>query len=227
MPPYRCAEWPPSGGAGPALRSARHICLIALRDDPGVSFGAREETMGLRGLPICEIRFDACRLPADRLLGAPGGAMAVLGATGLVTVLGAAAAALGVAEAAFAATREHLQTRTILGQPLAANPAVQAAAVRIASDLDGAHARLAHGLAVMQSGVQGPPVALWLTKIAVTEAAADITLRCQKLFGAVGYSSALPIERHVRDVIPFGIHWGNNDALMDMAGKMLFAPPPG
>lgn len=202
-------------------------CFISLRDDPGVEFGPREGTMGLRGLPVCEIRLEGSKIPKDRLIGPPGGAMAVVGAVGLVTLLGSAAAALGIAEAAFAATVEHLKSRLILGQPLSANPAVQAQVARLASDLDGARARLGHALAGMAQGFRGPPLPMWFTKVAVTESAADITRRCLQLHGAVGYSTALPLERHVRDVLPFAIHWGNNESLMAMAGGMLLAPAPG
>ena len=198
-------------------------CFVIERADSGLSFGSRENTMGMRGVQVREVIFDNCRIPAERLLGQPGGGLAVLGAVLDITVLGAAAAALGVAQAAVDITVAHLKERTILNQTLSAVPAVQARMTNILFDLNGARAWLAHGLAWRESGTAGAPVPVWMAKVAVTEAAARIVDRCLKLHGAIGYSCELPLERYHRDVQAFAIHWGNNDILMDMAGKAVLA----
>lgn len=198
-------------------------CFLIERSDSGLSFGARENTMGMRGVQVREVLFDNCRIPAERLLGELGGGLAVLGAVLDITVLGASAAALGIAQAAVDATIAHLKERTILDQTLSVVPAVQARMARILFDLNGARAWLAHGLAWRESRTAGAPVPVWMTKVAVTEAAARIVDRCLKLHGAIGYSCELPFERYHRDIQAFAIHWGNNDILMDMAGKAILA----
>lgn len=198
-------------------------CFIVEKNDPGLRFGERELTLGLHGVQVREMFFDHCTLPADRLLGQAGGAMALLGAVSVITVLGASAAALGVAQAAVDATLAHLRQRTVLGQPLAAHPAVQAQVAHLVQDLTGARAWLGYGLQQMEAGIKGPPLPLWLTKVSVTEAAGRVVDKCLGLHGAVGYSQALPLERMHRDVRAFAIHWGNNDVLLDMVGKTALA----
>lgn len=198
-------------------------CFVIEKSDAGLSFGQRESTMGMRGVQVREVVFDNCRIPAERLLGEAGGGLAVLGAVLDITVLGASAAALGVAQAAVDATIAHLKERTVLDQTLSVIPAVQARMANILLDLNGARAWLAHGLAWRENRTAGAPVPVWMTKVAVTEAAVRIVDRCLKLHGAIGYSCELPFERYHRDIQAFVIHWGNNEILMDMAGKAILA----
>lgn len=200
-------------------------CFIVEQGDAGLTFGEREATMGLHGVQLREMFFDGCRIPASRLLGQTGGAMAVLGAASTVLVLGSSAAALGMAQAAFDATVSHLRSRTVLGTPLAENPAIQARMARILQELTGARAWLEHAQGQLVRGIKGPPVPLWLAKAAITEAAERVVSQCLGQHGAVGYSQALPLERMHRDVRAFAIHWGNSDVFMDMAGKALLASP--
>lgn len=206
-----------------AIEPGSLSCFLVEKNDPGLRFGEREETMGLRGVPVREIFFDSCRVPADRLLGKPGAGLDVVGAVSATSVFGAAAGALGLAQAAMTVTVAHLRERTIVDQPMARIPTIQAQMARVALDLEGARAWLASGLAWLESGARGVPLPMWLGKVAITEAAARVIDRCLRLHGAAGYSQALPLERYSRDVRAFAIHWGNNDVLMDVAGKTVLA----
>lgn len=198
-------------------------CFIVEKNDAGLSFGEREQTMGLRGVHVAEMYFDSCRLSADRLLGAPGGGMAVLGAIAGMAGRGAAAAALGLAQSALDATSQHLKQRIVLDQPLAAVGGVQGRVARMALELEAARGLLARGLGWIDGGAVGAPLPVWLAKVGVTEAAARVVDQCARLHGAIGYSQELPLERQLRDVRAFAIHWGNNDVLMDMVGKAVLA----
>lgn len=195
--------------------------FIIEKNDPGLGFGEREQTMGIRGVAIREIFFENCRIPADRLLGTAGGALALIGAIGATSVLGAAAGAIGIAQAAVDATIAHLRERTVLDQPLAGIGSIQARMGRVRLELEGARAWLDRGLGRAENPQPGPPLAVWMAKIAATEAAVRIVDHCLALHGAIGYSQALPLERHCRDIRAFGIHWGNNDVFLDMIGKTI------
>lgn len=204
---------------GPAALS----CFVVEKGDRGVSFGRREETHGMRGVPIGEILLDGCRVGGDRLPGGPGGMMAILGAIGSVALLGAAATALGMAQASLDAATEYVKTRKVLGEPLAAQPGVQAIVGDARFDLAGARAWLARAVAWFADGGKGPPVVAWMAKVAVTETALRVIDRSLALHGATGYSRALPLERALRDARALCIHWGNNDVLRDTLRKMSVA----
>lgn len=198
-------------------------CFLVERGDPGVSFPRREDTMGVRGVRIGEIVFDGCRLPAERLLGGLGGGIPVLLAISGYGGLGAAAAALGLAQAALDATRAHVKTRTVLDQPLAALAGVQVRLAEAYLDLAAARALVDAAVAWRESGAKGPPLPAWAAKIAATEAALRVIDRAIALHGAIGYSRTLPLERAYRDARAYCLHFGNNDTLRDNLAKALVA----
>ncbi len=197
-------------------------CLLVQKTDPGLVFGQREHTLGLHGVQVREMHFEQCRIPRKRLLGAAGGGGAIMGVIGGVGVLGAGAAALGIAQAALEQTRGFLAERQVAGRALASIPAVQTQVAQLAFELESARAWLGHGLAWL-SAPQGAPLPVWMAKVAITRTAARIVDQCLGLHGAMGYSQALPLERYLRDVRAFQIHWGNNEVLMDTATQTLFA----
>lgn len=203
----RTAEPPPALG-----------CFLVEKADTGLSFGRHEELLGMHGVPVGGLAFTQCRLGADRLLGAEAGGMAVMGAMGSWGLAGAAAAAVGVAAAALDEACAWLKERVVAGTALASLPSVQGTVGELRSELAGARARIAQAIRDVE-GVQGPPLPLFMAKISATESAVRIVDRCMALFGAAGYSRAFAIERHVRDVRAFTIHWGNNEVLRDTVSK--------
>ena len=46
--------------------------FVVHKDDPGFSVGPKERKLGIKGSPTCEIYFDHCVIPGDRIIGDPG-----------------------------------------------------------------------------------------------------------------------------------------------------------
>lgn len=199
----RTAEPPPALG-----------CFLVLKTDAGLSFGRREEFLGVHGVPVGGMSFSKVQLKTDRLLGAEAGGLAVMGAMGSWGLVGAAAAAIGIASTALDETNTYLKERVVAGTSLASMPKVQSTMGELRMELAGARSRLAQAIFDVE-GLKGPPLPLFMAKISATESAVKIVDRCMTLFGAAGYSREFTIERHVRDVRAFTIHWGNNEVLRD------------
>ena len=90
---------------------ARGISAFVVHaDDPGFSVGLPEHKMGIKGSPTCEIHFEGCRIPADRMIGAPGTgfktALATLDHTRLTIAAQAVGIAQGSVDAAIAYTKD-------------------------------------------------------------------------------------------------------------------------
>src|SRR5699024_6155197 len=87
--------------------------------DEGVSFGAPEKKMGIKGSPTREVYFDNVHLPADRLIGQEGAgfllAMQILDHTRV----GIAAQAVGLAQGALEVALGYVQEREQFGRPIA------------------------------------------------------------------------------------------------------------
>jgi alkylation response protein AidB-like acyl-CoA dehydrogenase len=46
--------------------------FVVEKDDPGLRLGKRESKLGIRASSTCEVLFDNCRIPVDRLIGPVG-----------------------------------------------------------------------------------------------------------------------------------------------------------
>ncbi len=193
-------------------------CFLAEKGDDGLSFGRREKLLGVHGVPVGALVFADCRLSGDRLLGAPAGGLAVMGAIGAWGLVGASAAALGVAAAALEEAGAYVRERAVAGTTLASLPGVQAAVGDLRMELAAARAGLAQAIRDVE-GRKGPPLPLFMAKIAATDCAIRVVDRCMALQGAAGYSCEFAVERHLRDVRAFSIHFGNNEVLRDTVRK--------
>lgn len=188
--------------------------FVVERANPGISFGARERTMGLRALPVAEIVLEDCEVPPEALVGPRGGFRAVVARHGRVAPLLVAAIALGLAEASVRETLVFLAGREVAGQRLAELPAVQLRVADLLVELEAARGLLER--AVRDAGA---PTLGILAKVAASEAAARVVDRCLTLHGAAGYSADLPIERRARDVRALSLHYGTNDQLRLAAAR--------
>src|SRR5213078_1877660 len=101
------------------------VALLVGRDTPGVRLGEPVATLGLRGVDPCALIFDDVRLPASAVVGAPGRGDESITAALALARLGAAATAVGVAQAAFEAALRYAQQRTAFGKPIAQHQAIQ------------------------------------------------------------------------------------------------------
>ena len=84
----------------PAARSAGISAFVVEKSDLGLSFGAPEKKMGIKGSPTCEVYFDNVRIPADRLIGDEGTGFTTAMRTLDHTHITIAAQAVGIAQGA-------------------------------------------------------------------------------------------------------------------------------
>lgn len=101
---------------GPGAGSRGISAFVVEADDPGLSFGAPERKMGLRGSPTREVYLDRVRLPADRLLGEPGSGLGTALSTLDRTRSVVAAQAVGIAQGALDVAAAYAGERRQFGQ---------------------------------------------------------------------------------------------------------------
>jgi len=190
-------------GATAAVDHAAHagVVLVEARStenpvrllvDPALS-GIRVEPplamLGLRGLDACRIHFDHCRIPSRDLLGgAIGGGREPIA----LARLGAAAIAVGLAQAAFEAALRYSQQRTTFGKPIAHHQAIQLVLADMATKITGARL-LVYDAAGLDDA------AVLIAKVYASEVAYEVTLDSMRVHGGYGYTSEFPVERYYRD----------------------------
>jgi alkylation response protein AidB-like acyl-CoA dehydrogenase len=175
-----------------------------------VRTGEVAATLGLRGLAPRELALDGARVDATAVVGAPGARHAWHAA-----LIGIAAVALGIAQAAFEAALRYSQQRSTFGRPIAQHQAVQLKLADMATGIAAARL-LAYDAAAEPDGV-----AAGLAKIVATETACAVTLESMRVHGGYGYTTEFPVERYYRDAAQLPATLGGNDAARLAAARRL------
>ena len=173
--------------------------FIVERTDPGFSVGKAEDKMGIRGSSTCELIFEDCRIPADRMLGVRGRGFQLAMATLDGGRIGIASQALGIAEGALEETVAYVKERKQFGRSISAFQNTQ------------------FELAEMKARVEAAQA-----KLIAARTASDVTRRCLQLFGGYGYTRDYPIERMMRDAKITEIYEGTSEVqMMVISGALL------
>lgn len=206
--------------------------FIAFLGEEGLEIGAREPTMGLRGIPETAIHLKNLTLPMDRLITPPEGIEQ--GFAGLMNAynaqrVGAATVALGIAQGAFEAACDHVKQREQFGRPIAEFQGLQWMLADMSIQIDAARMmiwRAAKSAARLESGFPDPMLAAQ-AKVFASEMAVKVTNDALQLHGASGYSRNNPVERMVRDARMFTIGGGTAQMLRNLiAGRVLDIKTP-
>jgi len=186
---------------------------------PGVLAGSPEPTMGLRGGHIHELAFD-CVVPESQRIGAEGSgfrtAMKVLD-NGRIEV---AAMCVGIGQVALDAALAWVRSREVGGQPLADYQGIQWLLADMATELRAARLLTADAAALRGSGKRYSLEAS-MAKLYASEAAGRIADRALQIHGGYGFTSALPLERYVRDLRIMRIYEGSSEIQRTIIARAL------
>jgi len=200
--------------------------FIAVKDEtPGLVIGKREPTMGLRGIPEAEIRFEEMELPPSALVLPPRGLKK--GFADLMTAynsqrVGAATVALGLADGAYRKALGYSKTREQFGRPICEFQGLQWMLADMSIRIAAARA-LIWKAAAGAADHGGFPDALEAAqaKIFASEMAIQVTNDALQVYGAAGYSRDNPLERMVRDARMFTIGGGTAQILRTVVASRI------
>ena len=199
--------------------------FIAVRDgQPGLRIGTREPAMGLRGIPETEIVLDDLEVPADMMVVPPEGMRR--GFAGLMNAynaqrVGAATVALGIAQGAYELALDYAKTREQFGRPICEFQGLQWMLVDMSVQLEAARL-LIHKAAVSTQAGGFPDIRLAAqAKIFTADMAIRVTNDALQVFGAVGYSRNMPLERMCRDARMFTIGGGTAQILRTVVATQI------
>ncbi|MBV9594506.1 MAG: acyl-CoA dehydrogenase [Actinobacteria bacterium] len=196
--------------------------FVVHKDDPGFSVGAKERKLGIKGSPTCEIYFEDCEIPADRIIGDPGTGFRTALRTLDHTRLTIGAQALGIAQAAIDASTAYVKQRRQFGQPIGDFQGVQFMLADMAMRTE-ASRQLVYAAAAKAE--RGEPDLTWVSaaaKVMASDTAMAVTTDAVQLFGGYGYTKDFPVERMMRDAKITQIYEGTNQInRMVMARNLL------
>jgi alkylation response protein AidB-like acyl-CoA dehydrogenase len=194
----------------PALRTKGVSAFLVMKDDAGVSFGRKEEKMGIRGSPTREVICEGTRIPADRLIGEEGQGFAYAMKTLDYSRPAIAAQALGIAQGALDFAARYATEREQFGKPVAEFQGVSFMLADMAMQLEAARLLVYKSLALCDAGDERMTYFSSLAKCFASDAAMRITTDAVQVLGGYGYIREYPVERFMRDAKITQIYEGTN-----------------
>lgn len=204
-------------------RGSRGISAIVVeKGTPGFEIGKREDLMGIRCVPVHELHFRGCRVPAENLLGGVegkgfGNAMMTLDRARP----GVAAQALGLAQGALDWALRYTSERQQFGQSVLSFQSTQFRLADMATEIEAAR-QLVYGAArVIDEGLPGASKYAAMCKVFASDLAMRVTTEAVQMFGGYGYCRDYPIEKYMRDAKITQIYEGANQIQRLVIGRAL------
>ena len=192
-------------------RKSKEIsAFIVERTDPGFKVGKHEKKMGIRGSSTCELIFEDCVIPKDRLLGKQGKGFAIAMKTLDGGRIGIAAQALGLGEGAVEEAINYTKERVQFGRRISQFQNTQFQLAEMHTKMQAAQFLVYSAAAKKQAGEKYTMDAA-MAKLFAAEAASDVTRRAVQLFGGYGYTREYPVERMMRDAKITEIYEGTSE----------------
>ena len=195
------------------LRTGDHAgpaAFIVPTDALGVSFGPAYQTMGLRGALRSTMTLDDVRLPAGALLGSEKAGPEILRFAREGGSVVAAALALGIGRAAFAAATQYALSRRTNGQSISDHQTVQFKIADMSTYLDAARLLTWRAAASRAAGASMGAQAS-MAKLIASEAATRVASDAVQILGGNGCLTDYPVERHFRDAKVCEIYEGSSE----------------
>ena len=186
--------------------------FIVEADTPGLKIGRPERKMGQRGAHVCDVVFDGCRVPADRVIGGSKGegrgfrtAMKVID-RGRLHI---AAVCVGTAGRLVQEMRRYALERRQFGKPIADFQLVQAMIADSETERCAARALVLEAARQRDTGA-GVTKEASMAKYFASEMVGRVADRAVQVFGGAGYIADYGIERFYRDVRLFRLYEGTS-----------------
>ncbi|WP_030451316.1 acyl-CoA dehydrogenase family protein [Herbidospora cretacea] len=201
--------------------------FVVEKSDEGVSFGPKEKKLGIKGSPTRQVILENVRIPASRMIGAPGTGFKTALATLDHTRITIAAQALGIAQGALDFAIGYVKERRQFGKAVGDFQGVQFMIADMAMKLEAARQLTYAAAAKSELAMHGTPVKdltffSSAAKTAASDAAMEITTDAVQLLGGYGYTRDYPVERMMRDAKITQIYEGTNQIQrMVMARQLL------
>ncbi len=205
----------------PEQRTKGITAFVVEKTDEGVSFGAPEKKLGIKGSPTREVYFDNVRIPGDRMIGTEGAgfglAMRVLDHT-RVTI---AAQAVGVAQGALDYAIGYARERRQFGKSIAEFQGLQFLLADMGMKVEAARQLTYAAAGRSERGDKDLTFFGAAAKCFASDVAMEVTTNAVQVLGGYGYTRDYPVERMMRDAKITQIYEGTNQVQRIVMARQL------
>ena len=164
----------------------------------GFKVSKLEDKMGIRGSPTCEIVLDGLRVPQENVLGSVGLGFVTFMKTLDVGRTTIGAASLGGAQYMLDLAVEWAVTREAFGGPIAQKQSIQWMVADMATEIEALRSLVYRTAWLIDTGQPFSREAA-MCKLFGSEVCSRVTDKALQIFGTLGYSRHMPLERAFRD----------------------------
>ncbi len=197
--------------------------FIVERGTPGLLTGKKEDKLGMRASETAEVIFQACRIPADHLIGEEGqGFIQTLQVLDAGRI-GIAALAVGLAQGAYETARHYAFERKQFGQHIGSFAPIRAKLVGHATRLQAARL-LTYRAAWLKDQGRRMTLESSMAKLYASEIAVRAAEDAVQILGGYGFVKDYPAEKFFRDVKLTTIGEGTSEIQRLVIARQLLAP---
>jgi alkylation response protein AidB-like acyl-CoA dehydrogenase len=207
----------------PRTRSRGISAFVVEKSDPGVSFGAPEKKLGIKGSPTREVYLDNVRIPADRMIGDEGTGFETAMRTLDHTRVTIAAQAVGVAQGALDYALAYAQQRKQFGKNIAEFQGLQFLLADMGMKTEAARQLTYAAAGRSERGDKDLTFFGAAAKCFASDVAMEVTTNAVQVLGGYGFTRDYPVERMMRDAKITQIYEGTNQVQRIVVARQLLA----
>jgi acyl-CoA dehydrogenase len=197
----------------PELGTRGQASFVVPKGTPGLGQGKKETKLGIRASHTAEVILEDCRIPAENLLGGEEKLQRKLErgrsgqksrsadalATFEMTRPLVGASALGIAQAAYEWTLEHLDGRSEGGTPLLQTQRIQQTLADVATEIEAARLLVQRAAWMGRNGIPMRGGQGSMSKLKAGDVTMWATITLMDLVGPYAWSTECPLEKFFRD----------------------------
>ncbi|MBU0684221.1 MAG: acyl-CoA dehydrogenase family protein [Candidatus Omnitrophica bacterium] len=184
--------------------------FIVDKNTPGVSFGKKENKLGIRASATREVIFTDCKIPKENLLGREGLGFIVAMKTFDHSRPGVAAQALGIAQRALDEAVKYSHERRQFNSAISSFQGIQFMLADMAMQVEASRALIYSAARMIDSGAKNVAKVSAMCKTFASDAAMKVTTDAVQIFGGYVYMKEYPVEKLMRDAKITQIYEGTN-----------------
>lgn len=176
----------------------------------GLSFGRKEDKMGIRGSVTREVILEDVRVHKSQMVGDEGDGFKILMKSLNHTRPGVAAQALGIAQGAYEAALKYSKTRVQFGREISSFQGIQFILADMVTQIEAARRLVYHTAELLDNGSRDTIQFASMAKLFASDTAMKVTTDAVQVLGGNGYIRDYSVERMMRDAKITQIYEGTN-----------------
>jgi acyl-CoA dehydrogenase family member 9 len=190
-----------------------HLLALIVERGPGVVTGARQETLGVRGVSVTELRFEGVNVPVENVLGEVGKgfkvAMWILNDARITL----SAALVGQCRELVNVSVKRVAKRRSFGRVIGEFPILKDKVAKMMSDTYAVESMTYLTAGLADRGVEDYSLESAICRVASSEALWRVVNEAMQAAAGLGYLQSHPLERALRDARAGFVLDGTNETL--------------